>query len=463
MYEHRWRLIGLALIGLIGLIGIVAGAVYALSPGEAELRIAAFRHESGAVEVALQQIDADGVWGERILPETRFLLPGEGGRWLISSAVRIQVAQVQVADDDGAATEIPPMPQDGGPGSDPGDDSGRATDAPPLPQEDDPPLSTAPFYCIVHHGAAHDRFWFAFNTIARTNASAVGLPGLEIQGKPEIAEHAAAITDCVERGAGAVATTLPDLEGLSEALEGARAAGVFLVSFNSGATLAGRAGSLTHYGLDDVAAGVEAGREFNAKGVSGALLCIIHEADNIGLADRCQGLDDTYTGGTVFSVTVQPSSVSDPELAQEAIGGHILVHQAFADLAGVLVLNGALVGPAIAAADSIAGDVLVGGLGTVIVLAPLLQSGQLLFGIDDGAFMQAQLVVNALKDLDVNEFVRQRLTVSTFAGDPPLVLIRPQALDRQGLMSMSEEQRAQRCALIRRVLPDGADSFCADQ
>jgi len=54
--------------------------------GVQELRIAARRHADGRVEVALQRQHADGTWGDRILPALRFVPAGTAsGRWLASS------------------------------------------------------------------------------------------------------------------------------------------------------------------------------------------------------------------------------------------------------------------------------------------------------------------------------------------------------------------------------------------
>ena len=60
------------------------------SAGSLNVRIAARRLDGGRVEFALQQQSADGAWGERNLPSGRFLPVGtEVGRWLASSAVNV--------------------------------------------------------------------------------------------------------------------------------------------------------------------------------------------------------------------------------------------------------------------------------------------------------------------------------------------------------------------------------------
>ena len=103
MLKNKWRLLSLALIGVIG---IIAGAIYAASDGGTEVRVATMRHEDGRVEVAVQQLTADGAWGERELPVARFLPPGVVGEWRVSSPVAVTVAAA-MADDEMSEDSTP--------------------------------------------------------------------------------------------------------------------------------------------------------------------------------------------------------------------------------------------------------------------------------------------------------------------------------------------------------------------
>ena len=72
------------------------------APLAVELRIAARRLATGAVEFALQVRAEDGGWSERRLPRARFLPAGaQAGRWLVSSALTVgegeQRASVRIA------------------------------------------------------------------------------------------------------------------------------------------------------------------------------------------------------------------------------------------------------------------------------------------------------------------------------------------------------------------------------
>ena len=75
-----------ALIGGVATYSIQA----ATQSGESEVRISAQRLNDGRVEVGLQQRQADGAWGERLLPERRFF-PASGfvNHWANSSPLTI--------------------------------------------------------------------------------------------------------------------------------------------------------------------------------------------------------------------------------------------------------------------------------------------------------------------------------------------------------------------------------------
>ena len=417
MLRDKWRLCCLVLLGAIG---IVAGAVYAAQSGETEVRVAVQRHDDGRVEVAVQQREADGGWGDRQLPTARFLPPGVSGEWRASSPVSVGVGPAM---SDGA------MPSGDGPGE---------------------------LYCVVHHGTDGDPFWNTFNLIARQNAVELGLTNVEISGEPVVADQAAAIMDCVDRGALGIASSIPDLDGLRDALVAARTSGAFLVTFNSGADVAGAVGSTVHYGLDDRGAGELAGREFNAAGATGTVLCVVHEPVNIGLEDRCEGLASTYDGA-VELVQLPAGSLTDPFAAGAAIGQEMVTNQA----AGLLVLNPALSLVAIGTVQHLGSEALVGSIGRTQLSLVQVYEGQMLFAIDDGDLAQASHVMLALKNVDSSPTARAMLALTAQqAPETTTMLIRPVVLNQAYIDNLPPGWQQQICALAMQIAPDQAPSFC---
>lgn len=422
MLRNKWRLVSLALLGVIG---IIAGAVYAAGHGDAEVRISTLRHDDGRVEVGLQQRDADGSWGERTLPQNRFLRPDVVGEWRHSSPIAVEVAGAMAED---AMTS----------------DATQSTAAP------------AELYCIVHHGSDNDPFWNNFNLVARQNAHELGLTNVEISGEPLVADQAAAIMDCVDRGALGIASSIPELEGLQTALHAARGSGAFLVTFNSGAEFAGLVGSSVHYGLNDRGAGEIAGREFTNAGLTGAVLCVVHEPVNIGLEDRCEGLESVYAG-EVVRVPIPVASLTDPVAGGTAIAIALGEHRA----AGMVVLNSELTETAIGAVQQLGSDALVGAIGRSDNALLYVVGGQLLFAIDDGGLPQASHVMLAMKNVDSSPSIRAMLALTaTQATETTVMLISPTVLNQAYIDNLPPGWEQQLCALVMQLAPDQAPAFC---
>ena len=81
-------------------------------------------------------------------------------------------------------------------------------------------------------------------------------------------------------------------DALQDSVEAAVAAGIPVVTINSGGDRSAEFGAIGHVGQDETIAGQGAGRA--ARGQDGAkkVLCVVHEAGNIGLEQRCSGASE---------------------------------------------------------------------------------------------------------------------------------------------------------------------------
>lgn len=241
-----------------------------------ELRVQARALEDGRVEVAVQQRGADGAWGERQLPERRFV-PSDApaNRWLSSSALGSSAAASAAS------------------------------------------VAAKPLHCVIGHGHADDYFW----AIAQSYSERAGRElGINLRWETHLhgAEQAAAIRACSADGAAVIAATLADPQAVTPALQEADEAGARIITFNSGAEFAHEAGSELHISIDDHATGRLAGERFNAAEVDGEIVCLIHEDVNTGLDERCDGLAETYAGGAVRPLHI-PDDYDREQTTQFAI------------------------------------------------------------------------------------------------------------------------------------------------
>ena len=101
MSVHRWRILVLTLAAVAAL-----GSQNVLAENdEAQVRITAQLLPGGQIEFALQQHDADGSWGDRLLPRARFFpATATVSRWLWSSPltldadIEVRIAARRIAD-----------------------------------------------------------------------------------------------------------------------------------------------------------------------------------------------------------------------------------------------------------------------------------------------------------------------------------------------------------------------------
>lgn len=360
---------------VIGMVlgAIALGAVQAAISTTTEVRIGARRLDDGRVEVGLQQRGDDEGWGQGELPTARFLaVDTEPGTWFYSSEVELTVAAEE-------ATE--PVAEE------------EATE--PAAEDADEPVveqPAPPVMCVLGHAYPDDdRFWRW--TLAASYVSSVHL-GVDIRlyAASDSEEHANDIRLCLENEPIALATSLPYAPDLAEALAEAREAGVVVVTFNSGDQDAESVGSLMHIGLDDFGGGVRSGDRFDEAGVTGTVVCVIHEADNVGLANRCDGLEQGYDGGEVERLDIDPRGATDAEVAKAAIAERI----AAGDVAAIMTLNHDTGVTAIAAIEEAEAEIALASFGFGDALAEAVLDDRVLFLVWDQPLVQGYTAVSAM-------------------------------------------------------------------
>jgi simple sugar transport system substrate-binding protein len=191
--------------------------------------------------------------------------------------------------------------------------------------------------------------------------------------------------------------SLPSPE-LADAVGAARAAGIPVVSINSGSDISRRLGLLAHVGQPEKRAGYEAGRRLAAAGVRRAL-CINQEVGNAALDLRCRAFERALrqSGGAsrVVAVDFQDTPATQRKLAS-AISSR--------EIDGVLTLNtsGAeAVIDAVRAAGR-AGDVPIGTFDLSPKVLEGVRRGRVRFAIDQQPYLQGMLPVIMLAQLARN-------------------------------------------------------------
>jgi simple sugar transport system substrate-binding protein len=196
---------------------------------------------------------------------------------------------------------------------------------------------------VVSHGQANDPFWsVAKNGVDKACKDMKISCSYTAPATFDMVEMAKMINNAVSQKPKGIVITLPDAAALGKSVKNAIAAGIPVISMNSGSDDYMKLGISAHVGQTEFEAGVGGGQKMKAAGGKKAL-CVNHEVGNVALDRRCAGFKKGFGG----SVEILGTS-NDPTEIQKAVA---------AKLSGVdtiLTLGAGLSGEA---ALSIPGDI----------------------------------------------------------------------------------------------------------
>ena len=238
---------------------------------------------------------------------------------------------------------------------------------------------------VVSHGQANDPFW----SVAKNGVDSA-CKDMNIKckytapGTFDMVEMAKLIDNAVSQKPKGIVITLPDAAALGKSVKAAIAAGIPVVSMNSGSDDFAKLGISAHVGQTEFEAGVGGGQKMKAAGGKKAL-CVNHEVGNVALDRRCAGFKKGFGG----SVEILGTS-NDPTEIQKAVA---------AKLGGVdtiLTLGAGLSGEAALKALKSAGKVGSIKLGTFDMSPDMLKAaaaGEVEFLIDQQQYLQGYLPI----------------------------------------------------------------------
>ncbi|WP_157254099.1 sugar ABC transporter substrate-binding protein [Nonomuraea typhae] len=243
-------------------------------------------------------------------------------------------------------------------------------------------------YAVITHAAAGDKFWDVVKKGAEAAGKQYGV-NVTYQGDGEAGKQSQLIDQAVAQKVDGIVVSMANPDALKEAIGKAVAAKIPVVTINSGAESSKAFGALTHVGQSEDVAGRGAGEQLKAAGVT-KLLCVIHEAGNIGLEQRCKGAEQSL-GGTVERLQVDVANLAD---VTSKVAAKL---QSDTSVNGVLTLNP---GVAVAARDAVKDAGSQAKLAT-FDLSPdvigAINAGEVLFAVDQQQYLQGWLPITFLK------------------------------------------------------------------
>lgn len=258
---------------------------------------------------------------------------------------------------------------------------------------------------VVTHGAAGDTFWDVVKKGAEKAGSDMGDTVTYQDSNGDPAKQSQLIDAAVNQKVDGLVVSMANPDALKASIEKAVAAGIPVITINSGQDKSKEFGALAHVGQDETIAGQGAGEKLKAAGVTHAL-CVIQEAGNIGLEQRCAGFKQGL-GGQVDNLQVENSN---PTGAQSTITSKL---QSDKTINGVLTL-GPVIGAVAIKAVSDSGST--AKLATFDLNGDVTQAiadGKMLFAVDQQQYTQGYLPIVMLTLYKAN--------LNTIGGGQPVL------------------------------------------
>jgi simple sugar transport system substrate-binding protein len=241
---------------------------------------------------------------------------------------------------------------------------------------------------VVSHGQANDPFW----SVVKNGVAAAG-QDMKVQvdyRAPETFDMVAMsqlIDAAVNQKPAGIIVSIPDASALGASIKKAAAAGIPVISMNSGSDVSKGLGALLHVGQDELDAGKAGGAKLKEMGGKVAL-CVNQEVGNVALDLRCKGFTEGFGG----KVTVLPVS-NDPADVRAKVKAAL---QTSPDVDTILALGAATAGePSLAAVKDVGrlGKVNVGTFDMSAGFLKSIAAGEASFAIDQQQYLQGYLPV----------------------------------------------------------------------
>lgn len=240
---------------------------------------------------------------------------------------------------------------------------------------------------VVAHGQANDPFWSVVkNGVTKAGEDTGAKVDFRSPETFDMVQMGQLIDAAVNQEPDGLVVSIPDADALGPSIERAVAAGIPVISMNSGSDVARDLGALLHVGQSEFDAGKAAGvRLAEMGGTKG--ICVNHEVGNVSLDMRCDG----FIEGFGHPVTVIPTA-NDPTEVKSKVRAAL---ESDPDVDTVLALGASLAGePTVAAIEAMGRDDV--RIATFDLSANFLQAvadGKASFAIDQQQFLQGYLPV----------------------------------------------------------------------
>ncbi|MCI4663547.1 MAG: sugar ABC transporter substrate-binding protein [Neomegalonema sp.] len=249
--------------------------------------------------------------------------------------------------------------------------------------------ATAQDIIVVSHGQADDPFWSVVKKGVELAAKHTGA-SVDYRSPPtfDMAAMAQLIDAAVTQEPKGLIVSIPDPEALGPSIKRAVAAGIPVISINSGGDVSKGLGAALHVGQSEYDAGKIAGARLAAEGGTKGL-CVNQEVGNVSLDKRCAGFAEGFGG----DVTVLPTT-TDPADIEAKVRAAL---ESDPSIDSIITLSASLAGePAVRAVKGVGSKAKVASFDLSAGFLEAILAGDAAFAIDQQQFLQGYLPVTFL-------------------------------------------------------------------
>src|SRR5215208_5679899 len=238
-------------------------------------------------------------------------------------------------------------------------------------------------FAMVTH-SDEGSFWSVVKKGAQAAAKAEGVQLIWSPSNNDPQKQAQLISAAISQKVSGLAVSVPNYDAIKGPLQKAKNAGIPIITLNSGVDQFKQIGAITHVGQTEEIAGKAAGAKLKAAGVK-KVLCVVHEQNNIGLQQRCEGVKKGF-GGTVTNQQVK--GTANIATTQTEIKSKLQADKSFDAVIAVA---------AVTAAKGASSDAKIATFDITPAVLKDIKAGTVLFAVDQQQYLQGYLPIVFLK------------------------------------------------------------------
>ena len=251
-------------------------------------------------------------------------------------------------------------------------------------------------YAVITHAGPGDAFWDRVKSGAERAGDDYGVK-VEYTNDADPAKQSQLIDNAVAQKVDGIVVSMANPDGLESSVKKAVAAGIPVVTINSGVDSFKAFGAITHVGQSESIAGTEVGEKLKEAGWKNAI-CVIHEAGNVGLEERCKAAAAAM--GTTL-VNVQVDGTNDAEV-KTTLKSKL---QSDDSIDGVLTLGGQYAIDAVGAVEESGSEAQIATFDLSEDVTSAIEDDKIIFAVDQQPYVQGFLGVTTvyLKSINGND------------------------------------------------------------